>query len=125
MFLLCQAVIYAATCDWSTDLRKKNGSSLLPHDDLRYYARGVFAWPQVCIAAHEQEQQLYVQRLMCSSCMYISCMCSFGQLLAMLVSKHHSVMTPQCRSIRKVPLKLVLQTNIAKSKASQKSDLYY
>jgi hypothetical protein len=43
-----QAVIYAATCDWDADKRtKKDGSPLLPHEDLRYYARGVFAWPQV------------------------------------------------------------------------------
>lgn len=46
--LFLQAVIYAATCDWDTDKRtKKDGSPLLPHEDLRYYARGVFAWPQV------------------------------------------------------------------------------
>eukprot|EP00878_Enallax_costatus_P001002 GHUV01001134.1.p1 GENE.GHUV01001134.1~~GHUV01001134.1.p1 ORF type:complete len:354 (+),score=120.84 GHUV01001134.1:515-1576(+) len=44
-----QAVIYSATCDWGNDLRKKkDGSPLLPHEDLRYYARGVFAWPQIC-----------------------------------------------------------------------------
>jgi hypothetical protein len=43
-----QAVIYAATCEWDADKRtKKDGSPLLPHEDLRYYARGVFAWPQV------------------------------------------------------------------------------
>jgi hypothetical protein len=43
-----QAVIYAATCDWDADKRtKKDGSPLLPHEDLRYYARGVFSWPQV------------------------------------------------------------------------------
>lgn len=43
-----QAVIYAATCDWSADLRKrKDGAPLLPSEDLRYYARGVFTWPQV------------------------------------------------------------------------------
>eukprot|EP00879_Flechtneria_rotunda_P005095 GHRR01005374.1.p1 GENE.GHRR01005374.1~~GHRR01005374.1.p1 ORF type:complete len:366 (+),score=91.50 GHRR01005374.1:533-1630(+) len=44
-----QAVIYAATCDWDKDKRdKKDGSPLLPHEDLRYYARGVFTWPQLC-----------------------------------------------------------------------------
>lgn len=44
-----QAVIYAATCDWDADKRtKKDGSPLLPHEDLRYYARGVFSWPQLC-----------------------------------------------------------------------------
>jgi len=44
----CQAVIYAATVDWNKDKRTKaNGSPLLPHEDLRYYARGVFTWPQV------------------------------------------------------------------------------
>lgn len=43
-----QAVIYAATVDWDKDKRtKKDGSPLLPHEDLRYYARGVFTWPQV------------------------------------------------------------------------------
>jgi hypothetical protein len=43
-----QAVIYAATCDWSADQRKrKDGSPLQPAEDLRYYARGVFTWPQV------------------------------------------------------------------------------
>jgi hypothetical protein len=43
-----QAVIYAATCDWNADKRPgKAGSPLLPHQDLRYYARGVFTWPQV------------------------------------------------------------------------------
>jgi hypothetical protein len=43
-----QAVIYAATCDWDADKRTKaDGSPLLPHEDLRYYARGVFTWPQV------------------------------------------------------------------------------
>jgi hypothetical protein len=41
-------VIYAATCDWSADQRKrKDGSPLQPAEDLRYYARGVFTWPQV------------------------------------------------------------------------------
>lgn len=46
--LPAQAVIYAATCDWDADKRtKKDGSPLLPHEDLRYYARGVFSWPQV------------------------------------------------------------------------------
>lgn len=46
--LPAQAVIYAATCDWNADKRtKKDGSPLLPHEDLRYYARGVFSWPQV------------------------------------------------------------------------------
>ncbi|KAF8072396.1 hypothetical protein HT031_000055 [Scenedesmus sp. PABB004] len=44
-----QAVIYAATCDWDADKRAgKDGSPLLPHQDLRYYARGVFTWPQLC-----------------------------------------------------------------------------
>lgn len=44
-----QAVIYAATCDWSADQRKrKDGSPLQPAEDLRYYARGVFTWPQLC-----------------------------------------------------------------------------
>jgi hypothetical protein len=44
-----QAVIYAATCDWAADQRKrKDGSPLQPAEDLRYYARGVFTWPQVC-----------------------------------------------------------------------------
>lgn len=43
-----QGVIYAATCDWDADKRtKRDGSPLLPHEDLRYYARGVFTWPQV------------------------------------------------------------------------------
>jgi hypothetical protein len=43
-----QAVIYAATCDWSADQRKRSdGSPLQPAEDLRYYARGVFTWPQV------------------------------------------------------------------------------
>lgn len=42
-------MIYAATCDWAADQRKrKDGSPLQPAEDLRYYARGVFTWPQVC-----------------------------------------------------------------------------
>jgi hypothetical protein len=46
-----QAVIYAATCDWAADQRKrKDGSPLQPAEDLRYYARGVFTWPQVRLA---------------------------------------------------------------------------
>lgn len=46
--LALQAVIYAATVDWDQDKRRaKDGSPLLPHQDLRYYARGVFTWPQV------------------------------------------------------------------------------
>ena len=45
-------MIYAATCDWDADKRtKKDGSPLLPHEDLRYYARGVFTWPQVGVRA--------------------------------------------------------------------------
>lgn len=40
-----QAVIYAATVDWEKDKKSKD---LLPHQDLRYYSRGVFTWPFIC-----------------------------------------------------------------------------
>jgi len=40
-----QAVIYAATVEWDKDKKKKD---LLPHQDLRYYARGVFTWAPIC-----------------------------------------------------------------------------
>jgi len=56
-----QAVIHAATVIWDTEApefaAKKNKAALKagkkpkalqPHEDLRYYARGVFTWPTVC-----------------------------------------------------------------------------
>ena len=59
-----QAVIHAATVIWDTEAPEfaagksaaksgKGGKAgkparLAPHEDLRYYARGVFTWPTVC-----------------------------------------------------------------------------
>lgn len=68
-----QAVIYAATCDWDADKRtKKDGSPLLPHEDLRYYARGVFTWPQVGARAGGMQHGPAASTLRCS---YRSHMC--------------------------------------------------
>jgi hypothetical protein len=60
-----QAVIHAATVIWDTEAPEyaakgaaaaagkagkggKAAKRLAPHEDLRYYARGVFTWPTVC-----------------------------------------------------------------------------
>lgn len=61
-----QAVIHAATVIWDTEApefaakggkagaalkggkKAAGGKGVLPHEDLRYYARGVFTWPAVC-----------------------------------------------------------------------------
>jgi hypothetical protein len=65
---LPQAVIYAATCDWDADKRTKaDGSPLLPHEDLRYYARGVFTWPQV--GWHYGMPHGGVPTSLCNSCL--------------------------------------------------------
>lgn len=41
-----QAVIHAASCDWAADL-PEGKKKTPPQKDLRYYARGVFTWPQI------------------------------------------------------------------------------
>ncbi|CAG9464931.1 unnamed protein product [Pedinophyceae sp. YPF-701] len=40
-----QAVIHAATCDWDADAPTGRHAVAGPENDLRYYARGTFAWP--------------------------------------------------------------------------------
>lgn len=48
-----KAVIHAATCDWDADrpaaaaAKKGAKGKPSPASDLRYYARGVFTWPQI------------------------------------------------------------------------------
>jgi len=39
-------VIHAASCNWEAD-RSASGGEAAPEADLRYYSRGVFAWPQI------------------------------------------------------------------------------
>ncbi|WIA35876.1 hypothetical protein OEZ86_004259 [Tetradesmus obliquus] len=53
-----RVLLHAATCDWRADVRSGTGlggqgagdvaaaAAAAPEQDLRYYARGVFAWPQ-------------------------------------------------------------------------------
>lgn len=43
-------MIHAASCDWEADRPAPKGKApakVLPHQDLRYYARGAFTWPQI------------------------------------------------------------------------------
>ncbi|GBF90754.1 hypothetical protein Rsub_03055 [Raphidocelis subcapitata] len=44
-----KAVIHAASCDWDADrpAPAKGKAKVAPQQDLRYYARGVFTWPQI------------------------------------------------------------------------------
>jgi hypothetical protein len=55
-----RVLLHAATCDWQADAPGGPGqgaAAVVPERDLRYYARGVFAWPQVggdtCVAVSE------------------------------------------------------------------------
>jgi WW domain-containing oxidoreductase len=46
-----RVLLHAATCDWQADAPcsvEEGAAAAVPaEEDLRYYARGVFAWPQV------------------------------------------------------------------------------
>ncbi|WIA15774.1 hypothetical protein OEZ85_002389 [Tetradesmus obliquus] len=72
--------VHAATCDWRADVRSGTGlggqgagdvaaaAAAAPEQDLRYYARGVFAWPQgageeaaAAAAAPEQDLRYYAR----------------------------------------------------------------
>ncbi|KAF6266198.1 hypothetical protein COO60DRAFT_441720 [Scenedesmus sp. NREL 46B-D3] len=46
-----RVLLHAATCDWQADAPctpEGGAAAVPPEQDLRYYARGVFAWPQIC-----------------------------------------------------------------------------
>jgi WW domain-containing oxidoreductase len=60
-----RVLLHAATCDWQADalcsVEEGAAAAAVPaEEDLRYYARGVFAWPQVREREHVSTNTAYM-----------------------------------------------------------------